>query len=196
MAKRAFVEEYKEFSVNQMLTPMLDVSFQLLSFFILFWRPATLVEGKIEGKLLPPEKIVTQSAKAEKKEVDPEKITDIEPDKVTEKVTVQIKAVAEGQREGKRGSGQVSQFKLHTQTSDRDGELIADSTVPLDVALAKLRARLEALRARPGGENLVINLQPDGNLKYEYVVEIWSACRSAGFTSVGFVAPTQGLKIK
>src|SRR5262245_55976659 len=49
------------------ITPMLDMSFQILSFFVMTYHPSAL-EGHIDGNLLPPKDVATASAKVEKKD--------------------------------------------------------------------------------------------------------------------------------
>lgn len=176
-----------EVDLNLFTTPMLDMAFQLLSFFIIFYKPGLLVEGYVYGKLLPPKELAIQDATKQKKEVDPQEKQDIPPDDVKDKIIVEIKAVAPGQQENDRGPGELSQIILHVGAVDR--EPIADSSISVERGLEKLRKRLEKIRAGPAGDSTTVQLQPDGNLKYREVVRVWNACRRAGFPAVGMGAP-------
>src|SRR4051794_3992748 len=47
-------------NLGLIITPMLDMSFQILSFFIMTYHPSAL-EGHIAGSLAPPEKVATKA---------------------------------------------------------------------------------------------------------------------------------------
>src|SRR5947208_3700774 len=88
-------------NLSAIITPMLDMSFQLLAFFIMTYHPSAL-EGHIDGNLLPPAKVLIKGKenKVPNPNEPPPVPVDVEPqDK--DAVTVQLLAVAKGQREGK-----------------------------------------------------------------------------------------------
>ncbi len=180
----------KEVNMGIVITPMLDMAFQLLAFFVFTYHPSAL-EGHINGKLLPPEKIAIKGEKAPTKQVKAEQITDVEPD-TREAVTVYIRAVAPNQVEGegkkKRVDGQPSQILIRTPQIVQP-ETVADSNDELDVGLNKLLKRLRDIRSSPSGADMIVRLQPDGNLRHEYVVRVWNVCKMARFQSIGFVPP-------
>src|SRR5438094_10659785 len=84
-------------NLSYIITPFLDMSFQLLAFFIMTYHPSAL-EGHIDGKLLPP---TLTAVKAPKPVEQMDLPSDSDPD-LAETLLVQIKAVAAGQTEGNR----------------------------------------------------------------------------------------------
>src|SRR5207302_10768977 len=66
-------------NLGLIITPMLDMSFQILSFFIMTYHPSAL-EGHIAGSLAPPEKVATKA---------PENVTlDLIPPSVPEEMLI------------------------------------------------------------------------------------------------------------
>jgi biopolymer transport protein ExbD len=102
------------------ITPMLDMAFQLLAFFIMTYHPSAL-EGHIDGNLLPPSKPAIVVQKDQKPDPNPPPPKDADPEKEKDKITVVLKAVggekAEGQGEGARGM----KYK-----KDEQGEYVKD----------------------------------------------------------------------
>jgi biopolymer transport protein ExbD len=181
-------DDEKEVNLGIVITPMLDMAFQLLAFFVLTYHPAAL-EGHINGKLLPPEKIAIKGKSATEKKADASKITDDQPD-TQDTVTIFIRAADRNEGEGdtKRIEGQPSQILLKTPEIQQP-ETVADSSDSLNTGLQKLFTRLKEIRSSPAGAGLVVRLQPDGNLRNEYVIRAWNVCKTAGFETIGFVAP-------
>src|SRR4051794_5964424 len=85
-------------NLNIIITPMLDMAFQLLAFFIMTYHPSAL-EGHIDGTLLPPAKFAIKGpADKNQKKDDTPSVDDDEP-KLTETLLVKVKAVPKGQVE-------------------------------------------------------------------------------------------------
>lgn len=182
-----------EVNLNAFTTPMLDMAFQLLAFFVMFYKPGLLVEGYVSGKLLPAEKPAVQNKNVKNKDVKPEEKTDIPPDDVKDRITLFLRAVAPGQQEGDRSEGELSMIQMKTKVDDQP-VTIADSTVTVAGALKRLKDRLKKIRDGPSGEATTIQLQPDANLKYEHVVTVWNVCRTSKFNAIGFGAPANAAK--
>src|SRR5437588_7477245 len=89
------------------ITPMLDMSFQLMAFFIMTYHPSAL-EGHIDGNLLPPTLVAENSKSATTSDLP---AVDEEP-QLQDVVLVVVKAVAAGQTEGQRTDGQPSRIML------------------------------------------------------------------------------------
>lgn len=181
--KRKIVDgEHKEVDLSSVITPMLDLSFQILAFFVMTYHPSA-EEGHIRGNLLPPE---NAAIKGEAKKdttsvpIDPE---------VKEEVKVIVKTADPGQMVGDRGTGEPTQILLVTPEAT-EPETIADTNDTLDSGLKKLKNRLDAIKAQRAGPNLVMKLQPDGQLKFGYAVAVWNVMRVAGFENINYVAPT------
>src|SRR5271154_5716015 len=62
-------------NLGLIITPMLDMAFQLLAFFVMTYHPPAFV-GFVEGSLLPPSKDVAKKIE-EKKKQDDQKKTDL-----------------------------------------------------------------------------------------------------------------------
>ena len=158
--------------VEVAITPMLDMSFQLLFFFLLNYHPSAL-EGQMV-MALPSDK---QEAKADKLE----NVTtgsDEKDDTLPADLTVQVKTQNDG-----FNNGAISQLTL----VGRDGpkEIRADPGKELDQLLKEL------LAAKEGG-NLTnkedIKIQADSRLNWGTVVKVMDVCSKAGFRP-GFAPP-------
>lgn len=184
------VGEDKEVNLAIIITPFLDMSFQLFAFFVMFYQPSNL-EGHIDGNLMPPAKVALKGPPGMKQEKkDDEVITDQEPDP-KETVIVRIKAVARGQQEGRLNEGQPTRILLKKPEA-ADAELIADaasSDMTFDKALDKLAAALKKIQEGPGGAKTNINIEADRDLRHGYFVQVYDVCKAARFASIGFVPP-------
>src|SRR5947199_8764108 len=94
-------------ALGLIVTPMLDMSFQLMAFFIMTYHPSAL-EGHIDGNLLPPTLVAENSKNAAPSDLP---AVDEEP-QLQDAVLVLVKAVAMGQTEGQRTDGQPSRIML------------------------------------------------------------------------------------
>jgi biopolymer transport protein ExbD len=140
---------------------MLDVVFQLLSFFIMNFHPASVAEGQMDMFL--PASAVAKAAEA--KDVDPFALSNTEVEPPTE-VTVRVEA-ANG------GIGKIMVMDKESQTE------IAD--------IKALREELKKVHGQLGNAN--IKVEADGTLKYAFLIEVMDACLAAKFQSVGFAPP-------
>src|SRR5262245_4000387 len=105
-----------------MITPMLDMAFQLMAFFIMTYHPSA-TERHLSGALLPPAN-VAKAGKADPRKDDKEPPpANVDPD-VKEVLRVIVKAVAKGQLEGELREGDPSRILLQMPESP-DPELIA-----------------------------------------------------------------------
>ena len=153
---------------NLPITPMLDMAFQLLFFFVVTYNPSDL-EGQMDLSL-PSEQVAR--AKNEK-DVDPSK----GPDKnqaleLPADVTVIINTAHDGINDGKINA-------LHIE--ERSGQIHPNNLDQLKAELVKIRERVENKEG--------IKLQGDRKLKWEEVVKVMDVCRSAGFPNISFVPP-------
>ena len=148
------------------ITPMLDMAFQLLAFFIFVYHPSDL-EGQMELNL--PEK---QEARAD---TPPDNPTPSDKD-VDPIVEADISVVLRTQHDGQR-DGEISQISI------REGpdEMTVESPEAL---LKQLTERRKNLNNKEG-----VKLQGDSRLKWSKIVQIMDVCRKAGFKDVGFAPP-------
>jgi biopolymer transport protein ExbD len=183
-----------EVDLGVIITPMLDMAFQLLAFFIMTYRPS-LYERHIDGNLLPAlENVAKGQAVAKQDEKPPSEID------ASQFPTVKVQTPEPGQqitRKDKSGKdaiirhGEPSRILLKLVQSPTD-EIVCEEEDLLDPrkGLEKLTRELTRKREEdPGGGKAAINLVADGGLHFEYVILVNDACRRAGYTSVNFIAP-------
>ncbi len=153
----------EDHGVEMPITPMLDMAFQLLMFFILTYHPSAL-EGHMDLSLP-----AAGEAKAkQQRDVDPNKSdTEIE---LPSQMTVIVKASPDG-------SGGID--KLVVQQAA--GETLVRDQEELLKFLKKARAELT--------NQDDIKIQADSKLKYTFVMEVMDVCTRAGFRNVGFAPP-------
>lgn len=149
--------------VEVAITPMLDMTFQLLFFFMLFYHPSAL-EGQM-SMALPAEKQEAKAAKAE----DVTAANDAEDDQLPADLTVQLKAPNSGSR---------TPFVLVGREGPQDVENLND-----------LLTRLKQAKADGSLKNADdITIKPDSKIDWKSVLEAMDVCTKAGF-HVGFGAP-------
>lgn len=159
------------------ITPMLDMAFQLLTFFIFTYRPSSF-EGLIDLAL-------PTDAEARAAKPADAKPQDSDPIDLPARVTVMIRTPVAREGEGKP-SGYV--------VIDED----AQSQSPLLLDLAELEKHLRALRPKLGDNAGEVKIKADGWLKFEHVVAVMDVCThpaKGGFRHVGFALgrPKAGL---
>jgi biopolymer transport protein ExbD len=161
------------------ITPMLDMAFQLLAFFIFTYNPSDL-EGQMDLSL-PSEAV----SKAENKD-------QVKPDAPSNKESLELPADLTVIITADRGDVNFGGISALT-VEDRSGK----ETIPLPdqderdrniTHLDKLRAKLKASHGTAENKE-AIKLQGDGKLKWESVVKVMDVCRDAGFANISFVPP-------
>lgn len=148
------------------ITPMLDLAFQVLLFFILTYHPSQL-EGQMELSL--PD--AAQAQAANPKDARPDASMQGEPELPSE-ITVVVKTQLDGTH-----NGGISRISVQERSGTKD--------VP---NLDELRKYLE--QARKGLTNQDdIKIQADSALKYAAVMEVMDACNRARFRNVNLGPP-------
>jgi biopolymer transport protein ExbD len=151
--------------VEVAVTPMLDMTFQLLFFFILNYHPSAL-EGQM-SMALPNDK---QEAKALKPE-DVKTGSDPEDNTLPADLTVNVKTQNDGYN-----NGTISQLTV----VGRDGE---KPVKDLDGLKSYLESVKESLTNKED-----IKIQGDSRLAWGEVIRVMDVCTKAGFRP-GFAAP-------
>lgn len=153
------------------VTPMLDMAFQLLAFFVMTYHPSDL-EGQMELSL--PSEAISQAQSPE----------DIKPDAAVDKdqdlkLAANLTVIVRTQRDNVN-NGIISGIALQDDAG----------TNPVDT-LDKLRQDLKSRRATvENKEN--IKIQADSKLKWEEVINVMDVCQQAGFKNISFVPPPSG----
>jgi biopolymer transport protein ExbD len=151
------------------ITPMLDMAFQLLAFFILTYHPSAL-EGQMELNLP-----AQAEAKAKTPEdVDPSKLSDNDQVDLPSELTVVLKTQTTG------NVGTISQITVEGKEGG--------TPVQVDDNLQALTKFLEKVQKDLTNKD-DIKIQADSAIKYAFVMEAMDACTKAGFKRVGFAAP-------
>src|SRR5579884_630904 len=151
--------------VEVAITPMLDMTFQLLFFFILNYHPSAL-EGQM-SMTLPIDKQEAQAAKAE----DVKTGSDPDSDTLPADLTVNVKTVNDGYN-----NGTISQLSV----TSRDG---TKEVKDLDA----LKGYLESVRETLTNKEEV-KIVGDSRLSWGEVVKVMDVCTRAGFRP-GFAPP-------
>lgn len=151
-------------SVDLPITPMLDMTFQLLAFFILSFNPMSAIEGKLEFSLP-----ANPGGRLEPLELPPEPPTE-PPGALTAPLTLVVKTVRDGVNDGN-----ISALVVQTL----EGELAVPN-------LDALRVALQNKREESAGQ---IKIAAESRLKYACLIDVMDTCLKAGFQNVGFSAP-------
>jgi biopolymer transport protein ExbD len=186
MAHKRKTDGGLDLDLGIVITPMLDMAFQLLAFFILTFHPSDL-EGALdlnlplEGETMAEkEPDPTNSDTAlEKRPAEVEVIVMADSKEggiaqITVKVTRRVDPTGEGIIGGK---GQTSEGK----GQNIEGENEADR-------LTQLRKHLEGAYHQVENKE-DIKLQADENLRQAYTVKVMDMCTQAGFQRVSFGPP-------
>jgi biopolymer transport protein ExbD len=182
-------EEESGVNLGLIITPMLDMSFQILAFFVMTYHPSAL-EGHFDIKLLPPKNLATKDVKADKSELPP---TSEEPE-FNDVLTVTVKTVAKGQTENGRTDGDPSRILLTAPEDGPNSKTIADTDVPFEEGLKRLGVELKKFLEDPTHSKANIKIEPDAELKHKYTMEVYDACKLSGFQNIQFVGPAYEVK--
>lgn len=148
------------------ITPMLDMAFQLLTFFIFTYNPSGL-EGQFDLSLPSDNEAAAKETKTPPPPPDPDA-----PPKIEADVTIVVEAVTDDINRGEIA-------KIHIKQNS--GSVIVGD-------LKELFEKLK-LANETATEKEVVKIQPASKLKWANVVMVADTCRKAGFKNVSFVEP-------
>lgn len=152
------------------ITPMLDMSFQLLAFFVITFRSTSASEGQLDVALPRP----VEARAKDPSQIDLTKQTSADADESAE-VTVSLAA---------NPSGELSGITIHEQ---KEKTIAAPTAAELCAALqAELKKSREA-----SGKAGAIKIEAAATLRYARLVEVMDACLAAGYRRIGFAPPTR-----
>lgn len=204
-------------NLGLIITPMLDMSFQLLAFFIMTYHPSAL-EGHIDGNLLPPTLLATKGPKsADAPPQDQLPSIDEEP-QLQDALLVVVKAVAKNQREGRFAEGEPSRILLKRpenpqpegisnfgELRDPEGEAVKHlqnlkpeqyekeiKKMLVEEGLKPLKNELKKILKEGDASKANIKIEGDGILKHQYLMRVYDACKMSGYQNISFVAPARG----
>jgi biopolymer transport protein ExbD len=165
MARRNKSDPPSEVILN--ITPMLDLTFQLLFFFIVNYHPSAL-EGQMDMAL---------PAHSENKAQKPEDVTTINENNQQElpaDLTILLKTQNGGEQ-----TGMITQIVVRDRAGDTN-VTVDDKFEALEKYLAKAK---EGLTNKED-----IKIEGDSRLKWYYIIKIMDVCKKAGF-KIGFGPP-------
>jgi biopolymer transport protein ExbD len=157
------------------ITPMLDMSFQLLSFFVITFKAASASEGQLEMYLPKAQEPRAKDPAL----IDTSKESSAESDEAAD-VTVSLTA---------NSAGDLLAITIREKTE----KAIAGPSVP--EMCAALKEQLKKIRSAGGNQNN-IKIEPAALLKYARIVDVMDACLGAGYRQIGFAAPLDNPPIK
>jgi biopolymer transport protein ExbD len=159
---------------NVPVTPMLDMAFQLLAFFVMTYHPSDL-EGQMQLAL------PSKDTAAAKKPADVDPSTAPEKDPVLE-IPADLTVVVKTQMDGVN-NGAISALTVE----DRSGP--ATIRPAGDQSLMDALTRYLSKTKETVDNKTAVKLQADSKLKWENVVQVMDACRKAGFENISFAPP-------
>jgi biopolymer transport protein ExbD len=149
------------------ITPMLDMTFQLLFFFILNYHPSAL-EGQM-AMSLP----VDNAENAAHKQEDVKTTSEDDQGQLPADLTVMVKTQNDG-----INNGIISQLTVVGRSGAKEVKDLADLT-----------AYLKDVKAREQLSNKDdVTIKGDSRLTWKSMMQVVDACRGAGF-NIGFGAP-------
>ncbi len=172
------------------ITPMLDMSFQILAFFIMTYHPSAF-EGHIPGSLAPPDNPATKSKDnnnptpmAEQPFSVPEE--DLIPG-LQEAIQVRIKANLPGQANDKL-AGTPNQVFMKTGIQT-DETLISDGDVDFEAVLGRISTKLKEIAKGGNADKTNFKIAADAELRQQYVMQVYDTAKKAQFRNIHFVPP-------
>src|SRR5262245_34759795 len=158
------------------ITPMLDMVFQLLLFFVVNYHPSAL-EGQIELSL--------PSSEGIKKEIDP---TTPPPGPPETELPINVSVIAKVQQDATSKRPVISSLTIMDDTTG--GKQLDPIPGDADNKLLLKKLTEELLKIREGASNKSgIKVTGDSKLPWEMVVRLMDACRNAKFDNVSFAPP-------
>jgi|ERR1043166_8239075 biopolymer transport protein ExbD len=166
-------------NLSLIITPMLDMSFQILSFFIMTYHPSAL-EGHIPGSLAPPDIVAQKSKDNQVMDIIPPSVPeDMILEEIKEAMTVVLTL---GQTAGAPG-------KIYIKTKLEQPDEVADADRDTwKVARQELSNKLKA-RRKDAGEKANIKIEAHGDILQDYVMQVYDTCKNADFPKIHFVPP-------
>ena len=159
-------------NLGLIITPMLDMSFQILAFFIMTYHPSAL-EGHIAGSLAAPHS-EHGNGDLDAPILDLGEVND-------DAMTVIIKSAGETPRK----PGKV----LLRRKVEPVPAQIADATDTWVQARRLLDRELRRLHKDADAEKTSIRIEADSELRQAFVIDVYDVCKNAGFSKIFFVPP-------
>jgi len=177
MAVKRRTEARVNDEINKVITPMLDMAFQIFAFFIVIYHPSQL-----EGQLLLSLPDAAQDKAAKPEEAIPDQSLPGELE-----LPAEVTVVVRTKRPDGSQDGSITQVTVQERLGTKDVlKQAPDGKEVLN--LEALRKYLQALRSGLSNQT-DIKIEAESGLRYEYVMQVMDMCTRAGFKNVGFAPP-------
>jgi biopolymer transport protein ExbD len=177
MAGKRRIDDSVDVDINKVITPMLDMAFQIFAFFIVIYHPSQL-EGQMLLNL--PDAAQAKAAKPEDAKPDQSMTGELE-------LPAEITVRARTKRPDGSQDGSITQISVLERLGTKD--VIKQDQGSKDVPnLDALRHYLQSIRGGLSNQQ-DIKIEAESGLRYEYVMQIMDMCTRAGFKNVGFAPP-------
>jgi biopolymer transport protein ExbD len=164
------------------ITPMLDMAFQLLTFFIFTYHPSAL-EGQMDFSM-PPPTADTQASSAMDVKKDTPSLKQEDPD-----LPKDILLVKAGTQHNGTDDGKICSVTVQGTAGTRTVSVEKHSLDELVKYLTEARKDLPP-DPKTQEPTTLIKIQGDSKLTWGEMVRLMDACREAGFSTHKFVQPT------
>ncbi len=161
------------------VVPMLDMTFQLLFFFIITFQAPSGLEAQIPLALPPPEG-QQEAAKDKKDQTDKDIVPTIDSD-----VIVEVKSLNNPQYPGEMGEVEVSGLAKEI-IRPTPGKSLEDGRTEV---LARLGEAMKQMAQDLKKDKLSLRLKADPGVKWERVIQVADTCRQAKFLGIRFEKP-------
>ncbi len=179
MAMRKHAERGGGVNLGLIITPMLDMSFQILSFFIMTYHPSAL-EGHIAGSLAPPTDFAKKAPENKIDQIVEQSVPeDMILPELQDALTVMVTS----------NSGQGGKISLQRKTEPTPRQIADAAATSWKDAKQTLSAELKQVSKEAGTEKTNIKIAADADLQQQYVLEVYDICKQAGFSKIHFVPP-------
>jgi biopolymer transport protein ExbD len=187
--RRHPMSEAQGVDLGIIITPMLDMAFQLLAFFIMTYHPPAR-EAVVDGTLLPPTVIQSSGSKKDTKAI-------IDP-VIKTKLRIIVKAVPlKKEADQPLQPGQPTAIVVErppiqmktVATVKEPGAKPGDPPGDWSAALKALAAELAASLKDPATMHLELSIDADRPLGYGYFIAVREVAEASGYKKIGFNAP-------
>ena len=161
------------------VVPMLDMTLQLLFFFIITFQAPTGLEAQIPLVLPPPEG-QQEAAKDQKYNTDKDIVPTIDSD-----VIVEVKSLNNPQYPGEMGEVEVSGLAKEI-IRPTPGKSLDEGRTEV---LARLGETMKQMAQDLKKDKLSLRLKADPGVKWERVIQVADTCRQAKFLGIRFEKP-------
>jgi biopolymer transport protein ExbD len=214
MTKKALVRGHdnpdREVNLGIIITPFLDMAFQLLAFFVMVYQPPAF-EGQMSMRVLAQDKLLIKGPPSTKPpEVKPNEVSQEEDPTYKDAVLVVVQSFSKEKEKGKNPDAREKAKKtvegmplrIFIKTPEApdlrevatEEDTIEQGWIKLAEALKEIRKTLAPVEKaetdpKKKSDTTVIKLMPDSGLLNKYLTKAMDVCRYAGFDNVGLSAP-------